>query len=173
MPIPRSPRIKVSDLQQKILIKISQQRTSSIQEVERSRLILEINKGLANTQIEALSVFSRKQARLWRRRWLSFESVLLVIERNKDNLDLEYEMEKKIREILKDAPRPGAVPTFSAEQYCQIIAIALEDPKDSGRAISQWSGEEIRQEAIKRGIVKSISKSQVGIFLKGKRNKTP
>jgi putative transposase len=173
MPTPKSPQIKVSDLQEKILTKISLQRTSSIREVERSRLLLEINKGLANTQIEAQSGFTKEQAQRWRRRWLSFESVLLTIEMNKDKEDVEYVLEKKIREILKDAPRPGAVPTFSAEQYCQIVAIALEDPKDSGRAISQWSGEEIRQEAIKRGIVKSISKSQVGIFLKGKRNKTP
>lgn len=106
MPTPKSPRIKVSDLQHKILLKISLQQTSSAQEVEHSRLILEINKGLANTKIESESGFSKAHAQRWRRRWLSYESVLLAIETNKDNLDVACEVEKKIRQILKDAPVP-------------------------------------------------------------------
>jgi putative transposase len=61
--------------------------------------------------------------------------------------------------------------TFDAEQYCKIVAIALEDPAESQRPISEWTPREIADEAVRRGIVNSISKSQVRLFLKGERRK--
>ena len=54
--------------------------------------------------------------------------------------------------------RPGAPATFSAEQWCQIIALACEPPEASGRPISHWTPRELADEACKRGIVATISK---------------
>ncbi|WP_330217256.1 helix-turn-helix domain-containing protein [Paenibacillus durus] len=56
--------------------------------------------------------------------------------------------------------------TFTEEQVVQIVAIACEDPKDCGRPISHWTPREVRDEAVKRGIVPAISVTQVGRFLK-------
>jgi hypothetical protein len=42
---------------------------------------------------------------------------------------------------ISSEPRSGPHPKFSAEQYCQIMAIALEAPKATGRAISHWTAE--------------------------------
>jgi hypothetical protein len=52
-------------------------------------------------------------------------------------------------------------PKFSAEQYCQIMAIALEAPKASGRTISHWTAREIKAEAQKRGIVENIGLTSI------------
>jgi len=50
-------------------------------------------------------------------------------------------------EILSDARRPGAPLKFSAEQVCQIIAVACEEPaEESARPISHWSRRELADE---------------------------
>lgn len=172
MPTPKSAPIRVSDLQLALLESISRQTTSSVREVERSRMLLEINKGSANRRVAADLGLTQEQAKRWRLRWLSYEEVFSAIEA-KGGEHLRRDMERKIRECLSDAPRSGPPLTFSAEQYCQIVAIALEPPSESGRPISEWTPREIADEAIKRGIVSSISKSQVRLFLKGERHKAP
>ena len=65
--------------------------------------------------------------------------------------------------------RPGTPATFSAEQICRIIAVACEEPEESGRPISEWTPRELADEVVKREIVESISPRQVGRFLKGER----
>ena len=84
----------------------------------------------------------------------------MQIETDPRNAD---QLEKSIREVLKDNPRPGA---HSSEQYCQILAVALEHPEESGRPISQWTSRELADECNKRGITSGISDRQVGRFLK-------
>ena len=73
---------------------------------------------------------------------------------------------KSTAERLSDAPRCGAPGKFTPEQVCAIIALACEDPKDSGLPISQWSQTEVARQAVKRGIVPSISHGSVGRFFK-------
>jgi putative transposase len=62
-----------------------------------------------------------------------------------------------VRERLADASRPGAVPRLSAEQVCQIVALACEQPSGSGRPISHWSDRELADEIVRRGITDRIS----------------
>ena len=57
--------------------------------------------------------------------------------------------ETNVRAWLADAPRSGGPPTITAEQWCQIMALACSDPKQSGRPISQWTLREIAEEAMK------------------------
>jgi putative transposase len=78
-----------------------------------------------------------------------------------------------IAEVLADAPRPGAPPTFSAEQVVQIIAMACTPPADSGRPVDAWTPRELADEAEKRQIVTSISARSVGRFLKRGRSQAP
>ncbi|NUQ26451.1 MAG: helix-turn-helix domain-containing protein [Saprospiraceae bacterium] len=173
MPTPKSPKIEVSELQRSILEQIQGQRKSSVTEVARSRIILEISKGYPNTKVSEKLGVQYDQVKRWRKRWLSFQAAFTALETGPDDGHLRHWMTKKIKECLADAPRSGRSYTFTAEQYCQIIAISLEDPAQSGRPISEWTPKEITNEAIKRGIVTSISSNQVRLFLKGKRNQTP
>ena len=45
------------------------------------------------------------------------------------------------------------------------LAVACEPPENSGRPINRWTHRELRDEVIQRGIVASISRSQVGSYL--------
>ena len=64
-----------------------------------------------------------------------------------------------------DDDRCGAPPTFTPEQIAAIIALACEHSSQSGVPVSHWTPPELAREAIKRGIVESISPRQVDRFL--------
>lgn len=81
--------------------------------------------------------------RRWRDRWAALALIL------REELSAE--------ERLADLPRPGAPARITADQFCRIVALACEDPEDTGRPISQWTGREIADEVKKRNIVKEIS----------------
>jgi hypothetical protein len=53
------------------------------------------------------------------------------------------------------------------------MALACEAPADSERPISHWTPREVAAEAIKRGIVETISERHVGRFLKARRSQAP
>ena len=69
-----------------------------------------------------------------------------------------------VAERLADAARPGTPATFSAEQICAIVAMACEAPGESARPMTHWTHQELADEALKRGIVGSISPDSVGRF---------
>jgi hypothetical protein len=48
----------------------------------------------------------------------------------------------------------------------RIMALACEVPEDSDLPLSHWSQSELAREAVRRGIVDSISHGLVGRFLK-------
>ena len=74
MPTPKSPKIQVSKLQRSILEQIQGQRKSSVTQVARSRIILEISKGYPNTKVSERLGVPYDQVKRWRKRWLSFEA---------------------------------------------------------------------------------------------------
>ena len=73
---------------------------------------------------------------------------------------------QSVPERLADAPRSGAPATYTPEQICAVIAMTCEKPSESERPISHWSQREIADEAMRRGLVPSISQRSVGRFLK-------
>jgi len=62
-----------------------------------------------------------------------------------------------------DAPRSGAPPTFTPRQQQQVIALACTDPP-AGRV--RWTLGLLCRHAEKEGFVKSVSKSEVALWLK-------
>ena len=100
----------------------------------------------------------------WRKRWLSAATELAACEGKPKALW------QAIEATLADAPRPGIEPTFTAEQVCQIIALACESTSEH---LSQWSRKTLAEEAVKRGIVEKISPTTIGRFLKSGADKTP
>ena len=95
-----------------------------------------------------------KTVRHWRRRWLSGQAEVAAAVR------------------LADEPRPGAPATFTPEQVCAIVALACEPPEKSELPLSHWSQSELAREAVRRGIVDSISHGSVGRILKRGRPQT-
>jgi homeodomain-containing protein len=88
--------------------------------------------------------------RHWRTRWIGLQAVSL------DDL--------AVSERLRDVSRPGRPSQITAEQTCQMMAMACEQPKD--RLISHWTGREIADEVMARGIIKQISPRHATRLLK-------
>ncbi len=165
----RSPNIHATALQKQILLKISRQSTSSVREVDRSKIILALLEGHSSLKIKEEKGCCWSMVQKWRYRWLNYGPVFSKIECREKREGVDYGLEQKIRECLGDAPRQGTPSKFTAEQYCQILGVSLEEPSLSGRPITQWTLDELVDEVQKRGIVKGISRSHLGDFLKRKR----
>ena len=77
------------------------------------------------------------------------------------------ELAARLATALDDAPRSGHPPEFTAEQVTAFIAIACERPcEESDRPISHWTAREVADEAMKRGVVKSVSRRHMSRVLK-------
>jgi putative transposase len=125
--------------------------------------------GASNTKITQELHVDHETVRLWRERWRTAESRLQVIEATgKPKL-----LRKAIEVLLTDEQRPGAPGTFTFEQFMQIMALACEKPITLDVPVSAWTPRELADEAVKRGIVKTISPRTVERFLKGERFTAP
>jgi transposase len=153
-------KVILSERQQKLLEEFSKSRTISQCIVQRATIILLGFAGMLNEQIALHVGLNRIQVGLWRRRWRDAWKPLCVWECTEP-----HRLREAILEVLADAPRPGAPATFTAEQVSQIVALACEPPKLSGRPIDHWTLRELREEAIQRNLVTAISVSRIGHFL--------
>ncbi len=79
-----------------------------------------------------------------------------------------------LERLLTDEPRPGAPLTFTPQQVVAIIALASEYLRlsPSGYSFEHWTPSDLARQAVKRGIVPSISPASVGHLLKGGRSQT-
>ena len=148
----RATQIVLSEKEQEGLTQITQRHRSEQQAVLRGRMVLAAAQGHSNAQIAHELHINVDTVRLWRDRWAGLQGI-----------DLET---LSLAERLQDAPRPGAVPKFSAEQRCQMAALACEAASKAGRPISQWTGWEIADEMKARGIVEQISPRHAARLLK-------
>jgi putative transposase len=153
MPGPQAPSVPLSaDERQELLTLIRAHKTPQHFSF-RAHIILQLAEGHNAREVARHLGTSRVTVRRWRRHWLARHACA-------------------VSERLQDAPRPGAPATFDVEQWCQIMAFACEPPEDSERPISHWTPRELAAEAIKRGIVATISERHVGRFLKSSRSQT-
>ena len=158
MPGPKALVINVSEEAITGLTKLIKAHQTGQQIVLRARIILSAGQGQSNAQIaRALSV-QVDMVRRWRQRWQLLEPIPLS--------------ELSVEERLEDLPRPGAPARITADQRCQIEALACEQPEKSGRPITHWSQREIADELIQRQIVETISPRHAGRLLKRGRSQT-
>ena len=151
MPGPKPPAVPLSEAERHALHTLIRAHKMPQDLRCRAHVILLVAEGLTAPDVARRLGTTRTTVRRWRRHWLRRPGGAVPAR-------------------LQDAPRPGAPATFSAEQWCQIIALACEPPEASGRPISHWTPRELADEACKRGIVGTISKRHVGRFLKSGRS---
>ena len=159
MPGPKPPAIHLNDAERQALEKLVRRHNTGQQIALRGRIVLAAADGKNNSQIAREFVVTVRTARLWRNRWLLLQPIALK--------DLSVE------ERLEDLPRPGAPARITADQRCQIQALACEEPEDSERPISHWTGRELADEIMKRNIVDQISPRHAARLLKRGRSQTP
>lgn len=170
MPTPKATAISLSAKQEQCLHEIVRQTTNPYRLVRRASIILAAANGESNSAISRQWQLDRNQVRYWRSRWLADAEKLFLCEQSEA---AEVDLKQQVLSTLADEQRPGTPPTFSPEQVVQIVAIACEEPSASGRPVSHWTPEELADEAMKRGIVESISASSVRRFLGGSPTPTP
>ena len=153
-------KIIISERQQKLLEEFSKSRTIGKCIVQRATIVLLSFTGIFNEDIARQVGLNRQQVGVWRQRWRDAWEALCVWECTEP-----HRLREAILDVLSDAPRPGTPAKFTAEQVSQIVALACESPKLSGRPIDHWTLRELRDEAIQRRIVEDISVSRIGCFL--------
>jgi DNA-binding CsgD family transcriptional regulator len=147
------PRLSAASLvltpeQEAVLQRLARAHKTPRQLAERAEMILCSAAGTpVRETARELGVWP-KTVRRWRGRWLASPADAPVAVR------------------LADMARPGAPATFTPEQICAIMALACEVPEQSSLPLSHWSQSELAREAVRRGIVDSISHGSVGRFLK-------
>lgn len=152
MPIPKAKEVKLSDAERQGLEKLTKRHQVGQQIALRARIVLAAADGQKNKEIVQKYQVTADTVRLWRNRWVKLQEISL------DDLSLE--------DRLQDAPRPGAPAKITADQRCQIEALACEKPENSERPITQWSAREIADEVKKRKIVDNISPRHAARLLK-------
>lgn len=149
---PKPPAIELTVDEHRELEALIRRHSTAQQVALRARIIVAAAEGQNNSQIARALGVHVETVRQWRTRWLELRAV------SREDLPLE--------ERLTDAPRPGAPARITAEQQCQVVALACTVPEESGRPISQWSSREIADEIMKRGIIEHISPRHAARLLK-------
>jgi putative transposase len=145
---PPADPIVLSAAEREALERLVRAHSTPQQLAVRAQIILAAADGIANRQSASRLAITVRTVRYWRRRW-DDQANLAAAER------------------LADAPRPGTPPTFTAEQICAVVALACAAPAESGVPITHWSQSALAREAMKGGLVETISHRSVGRFLKG------
>jgi transposase len=145
-------KVELTGAEREALTRLVAARSTAQQVVLRARIVLVAADGRTNAAVGRVLGVSREAVRLWRDRWVSLQAAPVS--------------ELSVADRLADAPRPGAPARIGAEQVCAIIALACEAPEQSGRPISQWTGREIAEEVIRRGIVATISQRHAARLVK-------
>lgn len=149
---PKPTAITLTDVERQELEALTRRHSTPQQVALRARIVLAAADGVNNGQIARQFVVSLDMVRRWRERWLALQPAAVE--------------ELPIAERLTDAPRPGKPVRITAEQVCQIVALACETPSRSERPISQWSSRELADEIKQRGIVDQISGRHAARLLK-------
>jgi putative transposase len=159
MPDPSARVVILSDAEQQGLERLVKRHTVGQQFTLRGRIVLLAAAGKKNMEIAKELKVTLDTVRLWRGRWLDLQSIAL------DDLSVEAR--------LQDLPRPGAPGRITADQRCQIEALACKEPEEAGRPITNWTAREIADEIIQRHIVDQISPRHAARLLKRCRHSAP
>ena len=147
---PKPETLNLSEAEYNELKALVHRHTTPQRQALRGRMILAAADGKSNSQIARELKGYVDTVRAWRGRWLELQAIPLT--------DLP------VRERLVDLPRPGTPARITAEQTCQLFAIACEQPKE--RPISQGTGREIADEVMRRGSIAQISPRHAARLLK-------
>src|SRR2546427_10511970 len=161
-----SPRVQMTARQRACLEQIARRQTSPQRLVRRTKILLALETGVTQCQVMRQMHLNRGSVQMWCRRWCALAPKLAQMEADEGS---DKALTSMIVGALADHPRAGTPATFTAEQIVQIVAVACEDPADSGRPVSHWTPREVAEEVRQRGMIQTISTRSVGRFLKSGR----
>jgi len=159
----RTPPAVLTPRQRAVLERISRARTVEQRLVERASMVLAAADGASDQEQARRLRVDAQRPRRWRNRWIEAAAAITAAEAEGVS---EHDHEVLILRALSDDARSGTPPTFSAEAVARLISLACEPPADSGLPINHWTPAELATEAVKRGIVESISPRHLDRIMK-------
>ena len=154
-----APPLALSAQEKAELERIDRQHTAPCRLVQRARIILLAAQGLRVSKIAATLRVCTNTVRKWVGRYADQSPGTSTGADASLAASAAEPTEPPPSKLprLADAPRPGRPDTFSAEEFCRIIALACERPEDNDRPITHWTARELKDEVLHQGIVASIS----------------
>jgi transposase len=156
----KATEINLTEQQEKKLSRLAKGTHSKQHHKQRAKIILLANEGMNNSEIARECGCHRKTVRKWRNRWHEKSPEINYTEKKEP-----YNLNSTIKSVLEDNYRSGRNQIFEPNQVAEIIALACLNPEDLGYPFTKWSNSLLAEEAIKRGIVESISSRHVGRLL--------
>lgn len=156
----KAAKVTITEKQQAILLEFSRSRTESPIFVQRAKIVLLAFERKSCDEIAEATGLERHAVGMWRRRWQAAWPELTNFECAEP-----HKLREAIRDTLRDAHRSGCGGKFTGEQVTQMLAVACEPPELSGLPITHWTLQELCAEVVRRGIVESISLSQMQRYL--------
>jgi transposase len=129
----KKERLQLTDIEQEMLLKISQARTEEYRRVERARMLLQYAAGLSVTKIaDALQTTVTKVNRC-----------------------VDKALEHGVEAALREEQRSGRPPEVTPEAKSWVISLACQKPKELGYSYEVWSqrllATHVRENAVKEG----------------------
>ncbi len=125
-------------------------------------MLLALETGVNQCHVMRQMPLNRGTVQVWGRRWCALAPKLEQMEADEGS---DQALTTMMVQALAAHPRSGTPATFTAEQMVQMIAVACEDPADSGRPVSHWTPRAVAEEVRKRGSLETMSTRRVGRFL--------
>jgi transposase len=133
--------VRLTDEERRQLQEVVQSGTRPVRVVRRANILLKSDAGLTDLQIvEHLGCADRTVRKV--RKWFCTEG---------------------LERAIHDAPRPGRPSDFTTRQRQRVVALACTTPPE-GR--TRWTLELLCRYAVNRGIVSTISQSEVSLWLR-------
>ena len=122
MPNPKATQVKLSEKEKQGLEQLVRRHNIEQQIALRGRIVLAAGQGQTSSAIARDLQVTINTVQRWRNRWAKAQTI------SYDDLSIE--------DRLQDGPRCGAPSRITADQRCQIEALACEKPEKSGSEMS-------------------------------------
>ena len=155
-------KVVITERQQAMLRQIAAASTSPVRLVQRAEVALRAFAGEEKRAIAQAIDLEATAVGRWRRRWAQAWPQRIRIE----CAECQAAYRRALVAALSDAPRSGNPGKFTPEQITLLLALACAPPEKSGRPITHGTAAELADEAKQRGLVASISASQVRRYLR-------
>ena len=160
-------KVTIPKEEKNLLGRLATKRSKNADVVERSKIILQYKETGSKTKTAESLGSTWDKVNRWVNRWNEKEPERLEMDQLYQANELTRDgYQAELEKLLEDDYRCGAPVKFTESEKQQIIALATQKPEDAGVPITHWSYSILAQTAIDKGIVQTVSRVQIGRFLK-------
>lgn len=167
MAMPEATPIKITKRATPILEKYVRTGKAQARLTLRAEIILLATSGDGNHAIGNKLGKYNSTVRQGRNKWAdSYHELQKCVRGNPHEGISDFELDRKMLEMLTDEPRSGTPPVITKEQQEPIRAMAGQKPEESGYPHTPWSHRLLAKAVVREKILDDISPVDVGLILK-------